>query len=165
MLARGEVERVARGIYRRTDAEITELETVAAVSKRVSGSVVCLLTALAIHEIGTQLPNRVWIAIDRKARKPRVHDLPIEIVRFSGPMLSYGVDTIEALGVEIRVTSPARTIVDCFRYRKKIGLDVALEALHDAVETKKVTVAEVDRVARVSRIRSVLRPYLESLAW
>ena len=126
MLRRGEVERVSRGLYRLRDAPLDELETIASVSKRIRGAIVCLLTALHIHGIGTQAPRAVWIAIDRKARKPHVPELPVRVVRFSGAMLRYGIQTREVLGVPIRLTSPARTVVDCFRYRKKIGLDVAL---------------------------------------
>lgn len=163
MVRRGEVSRVGRGLYRRRDAPLTELETVAAVSKRIPGGIICLLTALHLHGIGTQAPRDVWIAVDRRARKPQVTDLPVRIVRFSGPMLRYAIETRQALGVPLRLTSPARTVVDCFRYRKKIGLDVALEALQDAVRSRKATVDEIWRVAEVGRIRSVLSPYLQSV--
>ena len=164
MLRRGEVERVSRGLYRLRDAPLNELETIAAVCKRIPGAIVCLLTALHVHGIGTQAPREVWIAIDRKARKPRAPELPVRIVRFSGPMLRYGIQTREVLGVTVRVTSPARTVVDCFRYRKKVGLDVALEALRDAIRSRKATVDEITRVADVSRIHSVISPYLEAVA-
>ena len=158
----GEVEAIGWGLYRRTDAEPTELETVAAVSARVPGAIVCLLTALAMHEIGTQLPPEVWIALDRKARKPRFDDLPVRIVRFSGPMLTYGVATREVEGVPVKITSPARTVVDCFRYRNKIGLDVALEALRDALGRRLATPDEMVRAAEVCRIQTVIRPYLQA---
>ena len=164
MLRRGEIERVSRGLYRQRDAPSTELETVAIISKRVPGAIVCLLTALHVHGIGTQAPRDVWIAIDRKAWKPRLPGLPVRIVRFSRPMLTYAIQRREALGVHIRITSPARTVVDCFRYRRKTGLDVAIEALRDAVGSRKATIAEIDRVARVCRIQTVIAPYLESLA-
>lgn len=163
MLSRGEVERVTRGLYRRSSAEATELETIALVSKRVPHGIVCLLTALHVHGIGTQVPREVWIAIDRKARKPVIKDLPVRVVRFSGPMLSYSVERREVQGVTVRITSPARTVVDCFRYRKRTGLDVALEALRDALRSKRATVDEILRAAEVCRIRTVIRPYLESM--
>ena len=162
MVREGEAERVARGVYRLSASESTELETVAAVSARVPGAIVCLLSALAIHGIGTQLPREVWIGLDRKARKPRIDDLPVRIVRFSGAMLRYGVETRVVQGVHVRITSPARTVVDCFRYRNKIGLDVALEALRDAVGQKRAIVDEIVRAAQVCRIYSVMRPYLEA---
>lgn len=144
-------------------APFTEMETIAAICKRVPRAIVCLLTALHLHEIGTQLPRQVWIAIDRKARKPSVPALPVRVVRFSGAMLSYGIQTREALGVTVRLTSPARTVVDCFRYRNKVGLDVALEALRDVLRSRKATVDEIGRVAQVCRIETVISPYLESI--
>jgi predicted transcriptional regulator of viral defense system len=164
MVQRGDVTRVGRGVYRLRDAPQSELETVATVSKRVRGAIVCLLTALSIHGIGTQVPRDVWIAIDRKARKPRVPRLPVRVVRFSGPMLRVAIETRDVLGVSVRLTSPARTVVDCFRYRRKIGMDVALEALRDAVDSRKATLDEIARVAKACRIQSVISPYLESVA-
>lgn len=163
MVRNGKAERIARGLYRLRHVPPTELETVAAVSKRIPGAVVCLLSALQIHGIGTQVPRDVWIAIDRKARKPRGSDLPVRVIRFSGPLLRYAVETREVLGVPVRVTSAARTIVDCFRYRNKIGLDVALEALRDAIGSRKATVDEITRAAEVCRIRTVISPYLEAI--
>jgi predicted transcriptional regulator of viral defense system len=163
MLRRGEVERISRGLYRLRDAPLNELETIAAVSKRIPGAIVCLLTALHVHGIGTQAPRDVWIAIDRKARKPQAPELPVRVVRFSGAMLRYGIQTREVLGVPVRLTSPARTVVDCFRYRKKIGIDVALEALRDVIRSRKATMDEITRVAEVCRIETVISPYLESI--
>jgi predicted transcriptional regulator of viral defense system len=134
------------------------------VAARVPQAVVCLLTALHVHGIGTQAPREVWIALDRKARKPRLEGLPVRIVRFSGPMLTYGVETREIQGVPVRITSPARTVVDCFRYRNKVGLDVALEALRDALATGRASVADILRSAEVGRVLSVIQPYVESAA-
>jgi predicted transcriptional regulator of viral defense system len=163
MLQNGEVELVGRGLYRLTDLEPTELETVALVASAVPAAIVCLLTALQIHEIGTQSPHEVWIAIDRKARKPTRLPAKVRIVRFSGSMLTYGLQTRTIMGVTVRVTTPARTVVDCFRYRNKIGLDVALEALRDTVRTRKATVDQIMRAAEVCRARTVMRSYLEAL--
>ncbi len=161
MLRRGEAERVGRGLYRRV-GEITELDTVATVCARVPGAIVCLLSALLIHDIGTQLPADVWIALDRKARKPRLDDLPVRIVRFSGPMLRYGIEVRRVQGVPVSITTPARTVVDCFRYRNKIGLDVALEALKDALRRRRASVGEISRAAQICRASSVVKPYLEA---
>jgi predicted transcriptional regulator of viral defense system len=163
-LRRGEAERIGRGLYRHRDAEPTEQDTIVRVCKRVPRAIVCLLTALHLHGIGTQLPREVWIALDRKARKPKLDDLPARIVRFSGPMLTYAVETRNIQGIQVRITSPARTIVDCFRYRKRIGLDVALEALRDGLRSKQVPVEKIRRAAEVCRIQTVIRPYLESMA-
>ncbi|MEO6324251.1 MAG: hypothetical protein ABIQ65_06465 [Thermoanaerobaculia bacterium] len=135
----------------------------ATVSARVPGAVVCLLTALGIHRIGTQLPHEVWIAIDRKARKPRIDDLPVHVVRFSKLFLSYGVEERLVQGVAVRITSPARTVVDCFRYRNKIGIDVALEALTSALRDRLVSVSALVRAAEVCRVEGVLKPYMEAI--
>ena len=159
----GKAERIERGLYRRTDAEGSELETIAMVAKRVPRAVVCLLTALRVHEIGTQSPHAVWIALDRKARPPRLAPVKLQVVRFAPKLLTHGVEHLEVLGVSIQITSPARTIVDCFRYRRKIGLDVALEALSDGLRRKRVTVAQLLRAAEVASMARVMRPYLESL--
>ncbi len=164
MLRRGEVERVGRGVFRLKSAPLTGLETVASVCKRIPEAIVCLLTALNVHGIGTQAPRFVWIAIDRKARKPTASGLPVRVVRFSGPTLRTAIETREVLGVTLRITSPARTVVDCFRYRNKVGMDVALEALRDAVHSRKATPAEIARVAKTCRIWTVLAPYLEAIA-
>ncbi len=163
LLQAHEIERVARGLYRVTSATATEHETIALVSKRIPGAIVCLLTALHVHGIGTQAPREVWIGVHRKSRKPTTNGLPVRVVRFSGPMLRYGIETRDIQGVRINITSPARTVVDCFRYRNKLGLDVATEALGDAVRSRKATVGEIVRAAEVCRARTVIRPYLEAL--
>ena len=159
----GSVERVARGLYRRTDAELTKHYTRAAVCARVPSAVVCLLTALSVHELGTQLPRDVWIAIPHKARTPRLHGLPVRVVRFSGAALRYGVVNVTFEGVPARITSPARTVVDCFRFRRLVGRDVALEALRDALHDRRATVGEILRAAEVCRARSLVVPVLEAL--
>ena len=139
----GSVERVARGLYRLAEAELTEHYTHAAVCARVPRAIVCLLTALCIYEIGTQLPRDVWIAIPHKARTPRIPELPVRVVRFSGASLLYGVEKTVFEGVPARITSPARTVVDCFRFRRLVGMDVALEALRDALRERKASPDEV----------------------
>jgi len=164
MVADGQVEKVGPGLYRLVEVDVDEMETIAMISSAVPHAIVCLLSALRVHEIGTQSPRRVWLAIDRKARKPRRPPVPVRIVRFSGQMLTYGVTAQSIQGVRVKITSPSRTVVDCFRYRKKIGLDVGLEALRDAVHSRKVQVSEIDRAAEVCRIRTVITPYLEALS-
>lgn len=163
LVAEGVVEKVGPGLYRLAAAEPSEFETLAMVASVVPGGIVCLLSALALHGIGTQAPHEVWLALDRKARKPARLPARVRIVRFSGPALGYGIETRLILGVPVRVTSPARTIVDCFRYRRKIGLDVALEALRDAIRSRRVTVGEIVRAAEVLRAQTVISPYLEAL--
>lgn len=159
----GTVEKFGFGLYRLVEVEPTELETVAMVGAAVPNGIICLLTALSVHGIGTQLPHEVWIAIDRKARKPRRVPARLRIVRFSGVMLSYGVIEQTILGVPVSITSPARTVVDCFRYRNKIGIDVALEALRDALHARVTTIGEIERAAEVCRARTIMRTYLEAL--
>ena len=159
----GSVERVARGLYRVAEAEVTEHYTLAAVCARVPGSIVCLLSALSVHELGTQLPWQVWIAIPHKARTPRLPELPVQVVRFSGAGLRYGVEDTTFEGVPARITSPARTVVDCFRFRRLVGRDVALEALRDALRDRRASVRQILRAAEVCRARSLLVPVLEVL--
>lgn len=165
LVARGEAERVGRGLYRLPGADPTTHHTVALVAKRVPHGIVCLVSALSIHEIGTQIPHEVWLAVSRKARKPELGDLPVRIVRFFGEALKRGIERRLIEGVSVAVTNPARTIVDCFRYRHKVGLDVALEALAEALRTRKVTIASIGEMASACRARTVLRPYLEAMAW
>lgn len=164
LVADGSVDRVGHGLYRLADFVPNELETVAMVASAVPDAIVCLLSALLIHEIGTQLPHEVWIALDRKRRKPLRLPAPVRIVRFSGVMLTYGISREAVLGVPVQITSPARTVVDCFRYRNKIGLDVALEALNDAIRSRKATVDEITRAAQFCRILTVVNPYLEAMS-
>ena len=163
LVSRGVVETFGNGLYRLTEVPATELETTAMVAAAVPNAVVCLLTALQIHEIGTQSPHETWIALDRKARKPTHPPTRLRIVRFSGAMLTYGVVNRTALGVPFRITSPARTVVDCFRYRNKFGVDFALEALDDVLRSRTASVDQIMRAAEACRARTVMRTYLEAL--
>ena len=162
-VASGTVEKVGRGLYRLAAADITEHYSPAAVCARIPRAILCLLTALSYHEIGTQLPRMVWIAIPRKARTPRVRDLPVRIVRFSGRYLDVGVESVFLEGVPARITNPARTVIDCFRFRRLVGYDVALEAIKWAIMDRKATPAEICKVAKACRAESLVRPYLELL--
>ena len=159
----GSVERVARGLYRLADAEPTEHYSLAAVCTRVPGAIICLLSALSVHGLGTQLPREVWIAIPHKARTPRLPELPVKVVRFSGASLRYGVGSAAFEGVPARITSPARTVVDCFRFRRLVGKDLALEAIGDALRQRKASPDEIWRAAEVCRARSLVGPVLEAV--
>ena len=163
LVGNGTIERVARGLYRVAEAEPTENYTRAAVCARVPSAVVCLLTALSVHELGTQLPHEVWIAIPHKARTPRLPELPVRVVRFSGAALRYGVVNATFEGVPVRITSPARTVVDCFRFRRLVGKDVAIEALRDALFDRKASVDQIWRAAEVCRAKSLIGPVLDAL--
>lgn len=160
----GSVERVARGLYRLADREPTEHYSLAAVCARVPNAIVCLLSALNVYDLGTQLPWQVWVAIPHKARAPRLGDLPVQLVRFSGASLQYGVDDATFEGVPARITSPARTVVDCFRLRRLVGKDVAIEALRDALLERKATADQIWRAAEVCRAKSLVGPVLEVLS-
>ena len=163
LVSEGAVEKLGNGLYRLAAVEPTEVETQVMVAAAVPNAIICLLTALHFHNIGTQVPHEVWIALDRKARKPTRTPARVRIVRFSGVMLTYGVVVHSLLGVPVRVTSPARTVVDCFRYRNKLGLDIALEALRDALTMRLATVDEIMRTADACRARSVITAYLQAL--
>lgn len=159
LLRAGMVERIGRGLYRRADAEPTENYSLAMVAARVPTSIVCLLSALRVHGIGTQAPAAVWIAIPHKARAPRLPELRLRIVRFSGPASTFGVKPIEFEGVPARITSPARTIVDCFRFERLVGRETAREALDDGLRRRKVTLAELSQVEEMlpsRRLRAAL---------
>ena len=163
LVGAGTVEKVGPGLYRLAAAEPTEFETLAMVASAAPSGIICLLSALGFHRIGTQSPHEVWLALDRKARRPVRIPAKLRIVRFSGATLSYGVETHAILNVSVHITSPARTVVDCFRYRTKLGLDVALEALRDALASRTATVDQITRAAEVCRVRTVIKPYLEAI--
>ena len=159
LVRRGAVERVGRGLYRVAGAEPTENYSIAMACARVPNSVVCLLSALGVHQIGTQLPRAVWLAIRHKARMPQLAGVTLRVVRFSGAAWTYGVTKTEFEGVPARITSPARTIVDCFRYERLIGPEAAMEALLDGLRRRVVNVGELDRAERVlpsRRLRAAL---------
>lgn len=160
----GQVEQVARGLYHLTAAAPTEHHDLAAVCARVPQAIICLLSALRVHGLGTQLPHQLWIAIPHKARAPRIPEFPIRLIRFSGAALRYGVEDIRLEGVPAHITSPARTVVDCFRFRRHVGRDVALEALREALRDRKASADEIWRAAEVCRARSLVEPVLEALS-
>jgi predicted transcriptional regulator of viral defense system len=160
----GLVMRVGRGLYIPADAEATEHHSLAEASKRVPNGIVCLISGLHFYGLTTQVPYEVWMAISGKARRPKVDYPPLRIVRFSGSTLEYGVVTQKVEGVVVRVFNPAKTVADCFKYRNKIGLDVALEALRDCYRQRKATMDELWKAAKVCRVAKVMQPYLESIA-
>lgn len=161
---RGILRRLGRGIYGLADAEFTEHHTLAEAARRVPAGVVCLLSALRFHELTTQNPFEVWLAINVKAFKPKVDWPPLRIVRFSGAALTFGVEERDVEGVPVRVTSPAKTVADCFKYRNKIGVDVAVEALGAYRHERRGSVDELLRAAAVDRVAVVLRPYIQALS-
>jgi len=159
----GKLDRAGRGMYTLPDAAITERHSYAEVAKRVPEAVLCLLSALAFHEITTQNPASVWIALRQGARTPALNSPSLRVVRLSGPSLTEGVEDHRIEGVPIRVYSVAKTVADCFKFRNKIGLDVAIEALKDSLRQKKANINEIHRYAKICRVSNVIRPYLEAL--
>ncbi len=164
LVRQGMLDRIGRGLYAIPDRSSSEHGSLAEIGKRYPQTIVCLLSALQFHGLTTQAPFQVWLAIPNKARAPKIDYPPLRIVRFSGTALTEGIEEHKVDGVTIRVTSVARTIVDCFKYRNKIGLDVALEALHESRRAKRVSMDELWRYAKVCRVANVMRPYMESLS-
>lgn len=160
---RGQLERVGRGLYGLPGRQVSAHGSLAEVARRVPKGIVCLLSALRFHGLTTQAPFEVWLAIDNKAVAPRLDYPPLRIARFSGAALTEGVEEHIVDGVTVRITCVAKTVADCFKYRNKIGLDVALEALREAWHEKRMTSEDIWRYAKVCRVANVMRPYLESL--
>ena len=159
----GRIERIGRGLYALPGSQKSEHCELAEVARRVPDGVVCLLSALRFHDLTTQAPFEVWLAIDRKAAAPTFSYPPLRLVWSSGSAREVGVEEHVVDGVPVRVTSIAKTIADCFKYRNKIGLDVALEALREAWDAKRVTAAELWRCAKANRVANVMLPYCEAL--
>lgn len=162
--SRGVLQKIDRGLYEVVGLTPSEHMSLLEVGSRVPKGVICLLSALRFHEIGTQMPSEVWIAIDQKARPPKIEYPPIRVVRVSGEALRFGVQEHEVQGGTIRVYSPAKTVADCFKFRNKIGMDVALEALRECRRQNKATVDELWQAAKVCRVANVMRPYMEMVA-
>lgn len=160
-VAEGLLERVARGRYRLAGRDATEHHTLALVAARAPAAVVCLLSALQFHQIGTKTPVDVWVALEQRAAYPRLSYPPLRVVRFSGAAYSSGVEHHTIEGQEVRVYTLAKTIADCFKYRNKIGLDVALEALNDAWRQHRLSLADLNTYARIDRVQRVMQPYIE----
>jgi len=158
----GLLVRPARGVYALADSSVTEHHTLAIAAKRVPRGVVCLLSALRFHGLTTQDPHEVWMAIDFKAHKPSIESPALRVLRFSGRALAEGIATHVIEGVEVRIYCPAKTVADCFKYRNKIGVDIAIEALRDSLRTRKATVDEIHRFAKICRVVNIMRPYLEA---
>jgi predicted transcriptional regulator of viral defense system len=164
LVRKGLVERRTRGIYVASRHPITAEHTLAQVAKRVPSGIFCLLTALRFHELTTQAPAEVWIALAEKARKPKLDYPRLRVARFSGPALTEGIETHRLEGVEVRVYSAAKTVADCFKYRNKIGIDVAVEALRDFSRRHRGGATKLARYARICRVTRVMQPYLDAIA-
>ena len=164
MATRGLLTRIGRGLYTLPDHEWSENHSLAEVAKAVPRGVVCLLSALRFHNIGNQSPFEVWIAIPRdKARTPRSRSVQLRVVKLSGHGYREGIDTHIIEGTEVRVYNIAKTVADCWKFRNKIGLDVAIEALRHVIRTRMVTLEELRQFAQAGRVWTVMLPYVEAM--
>lgn len=163
LAATGRLRRVGRGLYTGIETQPSAHQSVIEVTKQAPNAVVCLLSALEIHEVGVQAPFEVWIALPAGTHAPRGIGTTIRVTRLSGPAFSEGIETVVIDGAPVRVYNLAKTITDCFKLRSKVGLDVALEALREAWKARKVTMEELSRYATVNRMNNVMRPYIETL--
>jgi predicted transcriptional regulator of viral defense system len=159
----GEVLRLARGLYQLPDAPLDTHHSLAEVAKRIPNGVVCLVSALAFHGLTDQLPRPVWLAIGHKDWPPKPDGTPFRLVRFTDRLLNEGVEIHSIEGVSVKVFGIAKTVADCFRYRNKIGLPVAIEGLQEALRQRKTTPAEIARQAERGAVATIIRPYLEAL--
>lgn len=158
----GDLEQIARGLYRLRELPLLGNPDLVTVALKVPRGVICLLSALAIHEMTTQVPHEVHLALERGSEPPRLDHPPLRLFWFSGPAFSEGIEAHKVDGIEVRVYSPEKTVADCFKYRNKLGIDVAVEALRLYRRRKRARLDELMRLARVCRVERVMRPYLEA---
>ena len=163
LVTKGDVVKISRGVYVLSSMEIDASITLAEITKRVPNCVICLLSALQYHELTSQLPNVVWVALPRKAWRPVIDDIPHRFVFMKKEYISTGIEKVKFGKVEGKVFSVARTIADCFKYRNKIGIDIAIEALKDSLAQNKVTVNEIMHYAKICRVQNIIKPYVEAL--
>jgi predicted transcriptional regulator of viral defense system len=163
LVARQHVRQISRGLYASASFEGNEHQTLVEAAKRVPAGVVCLVSALSFHQLGTQLPSKVWLAIPQGTSYPRVRDLPVRFYKFSRSTHALGIEEHHLPGGTVRVYSPAKTVVDCFKFRNKIGTDVAIEALSDCLRKGRATVAQINECAVACRVAKVMRPYMEAM--
>ncbi|OGD31208.1 MAG: transcriptional regulator [Candidatus Aminicenantes bacterium RBG_19FT_COMBO_58_17] len=165
LVSKGLFIRSGRGLYVLADSEITEFHNFAIIGKRVPKGVICLTSALRYHNIGTQLPRKVWLALRRGSAQPHLSYPPVSIVRLSGDCFSEGVEERQIEGVTVKIFSPAKTVADCFKFRNRIGLEAAIEAARECLHGKKATSDEIYYYAKICRVWNVMRPYMEALSF
>lgn len=157
------LEVVSRGVYRLADSSPLGNPDLVTVATRIPGGIICLISALAFHELTTQIPHEVHVALPRGAEKPRLDHPPIKTYRFTGEAFTEGVDTHELDGVSVRIYSPEKTLADCFKFRNKVGLDTAVEAVRFYRERRHIKVDDLMRYAEICRVNKIIRPYLEAI--
>jgi predicted transcriptional regulator of viral defense system len=163
LVGRGELQREGRGLYRHPEAPLTEHHSLALVAARYPDVVVCLSSALQFHELTTQLPSQVWVAREKGAWTPEASPTTLNVTHMSGASFTEGTETHDVEGIPVQIFNPAKTVVDCFKFRSKVGLSVATEALRDFVRPREGSIRELERYWDTCRVRSVMRPYVESL--
>jgi predicted transcriptional regulator of viral defense system len=163
LVQRGLLKQLGRGLYTSTTSPVSEHFPLIQVAYKVPKGVICLLSSLQFHKLTREAPRQVWIAIDVKAWTPRLLSPKIRLVRMSGPALQFGVKEYRVRGGRLRVYTPAKTVVDCFKFRNKIGLEVAIEALKECRRLRKASMDEISAAAKTCRVANVMRPYIESL--
>lgn len=159
----GSIERIARGLYQKPAVEYDESQQLVEVCKQAPRGIICLLSALQFYNISTELPYQTWLAIEGKSRAPAINYPPIRICRFTGDSYHKGIEEVPTASGAIRIYSPAKTVADCFKYRNKIGKDVAIMALKECYEQKLATINELNHFAHICRVSRVMRPYMEAL--
>ncbi len=162
LVASGEIEKIARGVYAVVNSDVSSNRTLAEVALRVPRGTICLLSALRFHNLTTQIPSRIWLAVDANSWSPQESKIPLRIVRFSGKAFTAGVEEHVIEQVPVKIYSVAKTVADCFKFRNKIGLDIALEALRESLKERKCTVDAIWENAKICRVANVIRPYLEA---
>ncbi len=160
---KGQLKRIKRGMYSFPETQVSERQPLMEIAKQAPNAVICLISALDFHELTTQIPHEVWIAIRKSSWKPNIDYPPINVSYLSGQAFLYGIQKHNINGVTIKIYSPAKTVADCFKFRNKIGHDVAIEALREIWRYRKATINELLEAAKVCRVARIMRPYLEAI--
>lgn len=163
LYAMGELDRTGRGMYVLSNSDVTENHSFAQAAKRIPKGVISLLSALRFHELTTQLPFEVWMMLEVKAWTPKVDNPRIRFMRASGKAFAEGIETHHIEGIQVQIYNPAKTVADCFKYRNKVGLDVAIEALRDCIKQRKATMDQLWKYAVICRVTNIIRPYMEAM--
>jgi len=161
---KGLLVKLGKGLYALENADFSVNVGVAQIAKKIPNCVICLLSALRFHDLGTQNPSEIWIAIERSSSTPHIEYPPLRIARFSGKSMTEGIEHHKIEGVNVQIFNPAKTIADCFKYRNKIGIDVAVEALRDGFKKRLCTSDQVWHYAQICRVANIMRPYLEAMS-
>lgn len=159
----GTLIQISRGLYQLADMEIPAQVSLAEVAKRIPNGVVCLISALAFHELTTQTPHYVWLAVERKARKPKIKYPPLRVFFFSGDMFSQGIKIINIMNQKVKIYNAPKTVIDCFRWQKAVGLDVAIEAAKEYLKRRDSSPSDLVHYAKLCKVEKLVRPYLQAI--